>query len=240
LASLFISDLHLDARHPVVTELFCRFLTEQAVSAEALYVLGDLFEVWIGDDDRSELNQTIASALRQLSKTGVALYFIHGNRDFLLGQVYADVCCMQLLDETTVIDLYGKPTLIMHGDTLCTDDVDYQAFRARVRSPEWQQQMLRLPVEQRRAMAHQLRADSRSATRLKPQDITDVNQNTVQQVMHKHGVLQLIHWHTHRPAMHHFELGRQHAQRIVLGDWYEQGSVLTADSAGFHLKELAH
>jgi UDP-2,3-diacylglucosamine hydrolase len=241
LTTLFISDLHLDAQHPAITDLFCRFLTERAVSADALYILGDLFEAWIGDDDDSELNQTIACALRQLSETGVALYFIHGNRDFLLGPAYAGRCDMQLLDETTVIDLYGEPTLIMHGDTLCTDDVDYQAFRTQVRTSGWQQQILQLPLEQRRIMALQLREDSRNAGRLKPHDITDVNQHAVQQVMDEQNVLRLIHGHTHRPAIHHFELVCQHAQRIVLGDWHGQmGSVLTVDSEGVHLEELTY
>lgn len=238
MTTLFISDLHLDAQHPAVTDLFCRFLRERAASAEALYILGDLFEAWIGDDDRSELNQHIAFALKQLSETGVALYFIHGNRDFLLGPTYAELCGLQLLDETAIIDLYGEATLIMHGDTLCTDDTDYQAFRVKVRNEDWQRQILQLPLPQRRAMAHQLRENSRSAARLKQQDITDVNQNTVQQVMGEYGVSRLIHGHTHRPAVHRFELDHQPMQRIVLGDWYEQGSLLSVDPSSFHLEVL--
>lgn len=238
--TLFISDLHLDAQRPAVTELFFDFLQHQTANCEALYILGDLFEAWIGDDDETELNQTVASALRQVSETGTRVYFIHGNRDFLLGGHYARSCHMELLPEITVIDLYGESTLIMHGDTLCTDDKDYQAFRSKARSARWQQQMLALPLEQRRLLAQQMREDSQHATALKAEDITDVNAQTVEQVMAAHQVSRLIHGHTHRPAVHDLRIRTKPAQRIVLGDWYEQGSVLQVNAQGYQLQGLSH
>jgi UDP-2,3-diacylglucosamine hydrolase len=240
LATLFISDLHLDARRPQIVDLFVDFLARRARHAEALYILGDLFEAWIGDDDDSELSRQVAAAIHRLSDYDVPVYFIHGNRDFLLGQSYAERCSMQLFTETAVTNLYGRRTLIMHGDTLCTDDLDYQALRAKTHDPAWQQQILALPLEQRRVLAQQLRQDSRDALQLKSEQITDVNDAAVRREMREHGVLLLIHGHTHRPAVHDFELDQRPAQRIVLGDWYEQGSVLSVDDSGCRLENLAY
>lgn len=237
--TLFISDLHLDPRRPAITTLFQRFLTERASAAGALYILGDLFEAWIGDDDDSALAADIASALSALSRRGVPVYFVHGNRDFLLGERYAAACGMTLLAETTVIDLYGTPTLLMHGDTLCTDDVAYQAFRTQVRSPLWQAAMLSKPLAERRALAAQLRSESAQATQQKGEYIMDANADTVRHVLRAHGVQRLIHGHTHRPAVHHFDLDGAPAERIVLGDWYEQGSVLCCDTDGLCLETLS-
>ena len=238
MSTLFISDLHLDANRPEITALFLSFLTRRAVHAEALYILGDLFEAWIGDDDDSELANTVAAGLSQLSYNSVPVYFIHGNRDFLLGEHYAKRAGLQLLPEHCVIDLYGKPVLIMHGDTLCTDDTDYLAFRAKVRNPAWQQQILALPLAQRWQLAGELRESSQQATRLKAEDITDVNQQAVQHTLHAYQVHSLIHGHTHRPAVHEVDCAGQAARRYVLGDWYEQGSALVCTPKGYCLEVL--
>lgn len=238
MATLFISDLHLDPQRPAITTLFLDFLKRRAAKAEALYILGDLFEAWIGDDDDAQLGREVASALSDLTAQGVAVYLVHGNRDFLLGERFAASSGVQLLPETTVIDLYGTPTLIMHGDTLCTDDVAYQAFRAQVRSPQWQSQLLTRPLAERRQIARQLREGSQQATRQKASEITDVNPDAVVRTMREHGVYRLIHGHTHRPATHELLIDGRPAQRIVLGDWYEQGSVLSCDTGGCRLEGL--
>jgi UDP-2,3-diacylglucosamine hydrolase len=236
-AALFISDLHLDQARPAITRLFLGFLEERAGEAEALYILGDLFEVWIGDDDDEALGREVAAGLKRLAAR-TPIYLMHGNRDFLLGEGFEADSGVRLLPETEVIDLYGQPTLIMHGDTLCTDDVEYQAFRARVRSPQWLSQVLGLPLVQRRMMAKKLRADSQKAIQDKAAAITDVNQQTVMEVMREHGVRQLIHGHTHRPGIHEFPLDDKPARRVVLGDWYARGSVLYCDAAGCRLEAL--
>jgi UDP-2,3-diacylglucosamine hydrolase len=236
--TLFISDLHLSPERPEITALFLAFLRRQARSAEALYILGDLFEVWIGDDDTSPLANQVATALRALRDAGTRVLFIHGNRDFLLGRRYAERAGLELLPETRVIDLHGEPTLILHGDTLCTDDVDYQSFRVRVRNPRWQRRMLRLPLFLRRFQARRMRRASQRSTRTKPTHITDVNPGAVTAALREHGVRRMIHGHTHRPAIHEFELDGQTARRIVLGDWYHQGSMLQCDAAGCRLIDL--
>lgn len=238
MATLFISDLHLDPRRPAITTLFLDFLERRATKAEALYILGDLFEAWIGDDDDGVLGRQVAAALKTLSQRGVPVYLLHGNRDFLLGEGFAALSGVRLLPETVVIDLYATPTLILHGDTLCTDDVNYQAFRAQVRSPAWQTRILALPLTQRRAMASQLRAESQQATQQKAADITDINPDAVARALEEHGVRRLIHGHTHRPAIHDWERNGEALQRIVLGDWYERGSVLACDATGPRLETL--
>ncbi|MCP5419551.1 MAG: UDP-2,3-diacylglucosamine diphosphatase [Gammaproteobacteria bacterium] len=238
MAIMFISDLHLDERRPAITRLFLDWLKTRSSETQALYILGDLFEVWIGDDDDGELGKTVAGALRAVAEQGIPVYFQHGNRDFLLGRDYAAASGIQLLPESQVIDLYGTPILIMHGDTLCTDDVKYQAFRAKVRSPEWQENMLDKPLTLRRLLARQLRDESQQAVADKPPEIMDVNQQAVLDALNQHGVRHLLHGHTHRPAIHDFMLDGEPAQRIVLGDWYEQGSVLICDSDGRRLERL--
>ena len=238
-ATLFISDLHLDPARPAITGLLLNFLAQPARQAEALYILGDLFEVWIGDDDDAELGRTVAAALRALTDAGVPVYFLHGNRDFLLGERFAAASGVQLLPESVVIELAGEPTLLLHGDTLCIDDEEYQAFRAQVRHPLWQAQILALPLGQRRALAGQLRETSRQAGQQKAADITDVNLAEVERVMRAQGVRRLIHGHTHRPAIHEWRLDGQPARRAVLGDWQEQqGSVLRCDANGWRLEPL--
>jgi UDP-2,3-diacylglucosamine hydrolase len=226
MSTLFVSDLHLDASRPHIVDLFTRLLSGQARDADALYLLGDLFESWIGDDDDSALAQQVAAATRAVRKSGVPVYFMHGNRDFLLGEDYAERAGMTLLPDPTVIEIAGENTLLMHGDTLCTDDVEYQKFRTLVRNPEWQRQFLAKPLDERRAFAARARGESRKQTAMKADEIMDVNQAAVEAALRNHGVRRLIHGHTHRPATHSFNLDGQTAERIVLGDWYEQDSVL--------------
>lgn len=235
--TLFISDLHLDPGRPEITQLFLAFL-QRARTAESLYILGDLFEAWIGDDDDSELALTVQDGLRQLSEHGTPVYLMHGNRDFLLGNDFESRAGCRLLPDPTVIDLYGAPTLLMHGDLLCTDDREYQQFRSQVRDPAWQRNVLSKPLSERRQMAAALRGESQQAIAGKDAQIMDVNQGEVETVMRRHGVRRLIHGHTHRPAVHEFELDGAPARRIVLGDWYDQGSTLYCDTGGCELTTL--
>lgn len=227
MTTLFISDLHLDKSRPQIVDLFREFLRGDARRARALYILGDLFESWIGDDDDSGLAAEIAVALADLRSHGVSINFMHGNRDFLLGADYAARAGMSLLSDPTIVELDGERTLLMHGDTLCTDDVDYQRFRTIVRDPAWQKQFLAKPLAERRAFAAQARGESRKQTAMKASEIMDVNQDAVVAALRAHGVRRMIHGHTHRPATHRFDLDARDAERIVLGDWYEQSSVLT-------------
>ena len=227
MSTLFISDLHLDPARPYIVELFTRFVARDARRAEALYILGDLFESWVGDDDDSPLAHQVVQSLSELNQAGVPVFFMHGNRDFLLGQAYAERAGMTLLNDPTVVEFAGERTLLMHGDTLCTDDVAYQEFRAVVRNPDWQKQFRARSLSERHAFAAQARAESVKHTAGAKPEIMDVNQAAVIAAMRKHGVRTLIHGHTHRPATHRFDLDGQAAERIVLGDWYEQSSVLT-------------
>ncbi|MFT3930847.1 MAG: UDP-2,3-diacylglucosamine diphosphatase [Spongiibacteraceae bacterium] len=219
MTTLFISDLHLQPSHPRLLDACLRFFDEHAKHAEALYILGDLFEVWIGDDDDAAWINDFANALQQLQRGGSQLYFMHGNRDFLVGNKFANHCGMKLLPDSAVIDLYGRPTLLMHGDTLCTEDKEYLAFRAQVRNPQWQQQVLAAPIEQRRQLAAQLRAQSKMAASNKAEDIMDVTPTEVIRMMSENNVDLLIHGHTHRPARHELRVNDAPAERIVLGDW---------------------
>ncbi len=230
--TLFISDLHLDPARPEITRLFVSFLRDQAPNADALYILGDLFEVWLGDDDDSAHNQCIIDALHTLSASGTPLYLMHGNRDFLMGEVFEQRSGGKLLPEPSIIDLYGTPTLVLHGDTLCTDDVAYQEFRSMVRDPQWQQQFLSQPVDVRTRIANEVRDENDKEKAQKTADIMDVNADTVVQTFREYNINQLIHGHTHRPAMHELEVDGKPVKRIVLGDWYTQGSVLRCSSSG--------
>ncbi|MFC3653998.1 UDP-2,3-diacylglucosamine diphosphatase [Dyella humi] len=239
MSTLFISDLHLDDSRPHITSLFEHYLAGDEVRrADALYILGDLVEAWVGDDDDAELPQRIARATGAVRDAGVPVYFMVGNRDFLLGETYAARAGLTLVEDGAVHDLYGTPTLLMHGDVLCTDDVAYQQIRRQVRSPEWKQQVLSMPLEARRALAAKARAESRAHTSSAQETIMDVNADAVAQAMRNAGVKHLIHGHTHRPAVHHFELDGQTAERIVLGDWYEQGSVLRVSPEGRELRAI--
>ncbi|MDH5436007.1 MAG: UDP-2,3-diacylglucosamine diphosphatase [Gammaproteobacteria bacterium] len=237
--TLFISDLHLHSSRPEITRLFLDFLAKQCPRADALYILGDLFEVWLGDDDNSADNLTVLSALKNLADLGTPVYVMHGNRDFLMGKTFAtNSHCTLLNNDHDIIDLYGTPTLIMHGDTLCTDDIDYLKFRQQVRNPAWQEQMLAMPLAQRAAIAKSIREQNEAAKGDKAYDIMDVNQTAVEEEMLKNNVTHLIHGHTHRPNVHEFTVNGQSMQRIVLGDWYEQGSVLRCNQEGCRLETL--
>jgi UDP-2,3-diacylglucosamine hydrolase len=226
--TLFISDLHLDASRPEITSVFLRFLANEAAAGEALYILGDLFESWVGDDDESEVGELVAAGLRSLSNSGIPIRFIHGNRDFLLGDTYARRAGMQIIPDCSKIDLYGSPTLLLHGDILCTDDSAYQTFRAQVRSPQWQSVFLAKSLAERHAFAEMARQRSRSHTATSPLDIMDVNPVAVCAAFNRFGVDRMIHGHTHRPKIHRRECTEE-SVRTVLGDWYTQDSVLRVE-----------
>ncbi|HCB0992313.1 TPA: UDP-2,3-diacylglucosamine diphosphatase [Klebsiella variicola subsp. variicola] len=226
MATLFIADLHLQTEEPAITAGFLRFLQGEARQADALYILGDLFEAWIGDDDPNPLHQQIAAAIKAVVDAGVPCYFIHGNRDFLVGQRFARQSGMLLLAEEERLDLYGREVLIMHGDTLCTDDPGYLAFRAKVHTPWIQRLFLALPLLIRRRIAARMRADSKAANSSKSMDIMDVNPQAVVDVMERHHVQWLIHGHTHRPAVHELQANGQPAWRVVLGAWHSEGSMV--------------
>ena len=241
MTTLFVSDLHLDPERPAITDLFGQFLDTEARDADALYILGDLFEAWVGDDDPSEAGAYVADRLQALTASGVPAYFIRGNRDFLLGADYARRCGMTLLPDPAVVVLYGQPTLLLHGDLLCTDDTTYQAFRAQTRDPRWQAQFLAQPLQARVAFAAQARAASKArygelVSSGMAETIGDVSAATVQAWFQRYGVQRMIHGHTHRPAIHDEGAGNT---RIVLGDWYEQGSVLRVSADGVDLAALA-
>ncbi|MBB3046439.1 UDP-2,3-diacylglucosamine hydrolase [Litorivivens lipolytica] len=237
MTTLFISDLHLDEKRPDIYRAFLHFLENTAKDAEALYVLGDLFEAWVGDDDDANLARESIAAFRRLADSGTALYFLHGNRDFLLGEQFATETGGTLLDDPSKIDLYGTPTLLMHGDSLCTADTEYQSLRVQLRSAEWQQQLLSQPLAARRQLAEQLRMASSEATSNKAEDIMDVTPEEVVKALKEHGCTRLIHGHTHRPARHALTVQRQPAERIVLGDWDRYLWYLAADENQLSLEK---
>ncbi|HEY1137341.1 MAG TPA: UDP-2,3-diacylglucosamine diphosphatase [Xanthomonadaceae bacterium] len=245
MTTLFISDLHLDPERPEVTRLFGDFIDGEARGADALYILGDLFEAWVGDDDPAEIGTFVAGKLRGLHEAGVPVYFQHGNRDFLVGHDFARRAGAGLLPESAVVMLYGRPVLLMHGDSLCTDDVGYQAFRAQTRDPVWRAGFLAQPLAARLAFAAQARAASQQRQQALKQDdraqfetVTDVSPATVQATLARYGIDTLIHGHTHRPAIHGLDIDGRAARRVVLGDWYTQGSVLRVDADGMLLDAL--
>lgn len=238
MATLFIADLHLHTEEPAITAGFLHFLDGVAREADALYILGDLFEAWIGDDDPNPLHQRVAAALRALVDSGVPCYFIHGNRDFLLGKRFARESGMQLLPQEKVLELYGRKVLIMHGDTLCTDDAGYQAFRAKVHQPWLQTLFLALPLFIRHRVAAKMRAGSRTANSSKSLAIMDVNQQAVIEAMEKHRVQWLIHGHTHRPAVHQLTANDAPAWRAVLGAWHSEGSMIRVSESDVELVQF--
>jgi len=217
--TLFISDLHLEESRPDITGAFLGFLKTHAMGVERLYILGDFFEAWIGDDERTPLQEQVAAALREVRDSGTEIFLMHGNRDFLIGNDYCERAGATLLDDPTVIDLYGTPALLMHGDSLCTADVEYQKFRANMRNPQMQKMMLARPLEDRQQMARQLRQMSMAKNQGKAEDIMDVTPEEVVRELEHHGVQLMIHGHTHRPAIHDLEANGEPARRIVLGDW---------------------
>ena len=236
--TFFISDLHLDDRRPETTALLKVFLQEKATTADALYILGDLFEFWLGDDVPSKCSIDVAEALSNLANKGVPCYFMHGNRDFLVQDGYAKLAGVELLPEEHVVDLYGERVLLMHGDSLCTDDVPYQQFRTVVRNPAWQLDFLGKTPQERLQIALQARDASAEHKGNVDMNIMDVNSDEVNRAFERHDVLRMIHGHTHRPATHDLVVNGRNAQRIVLGDWYTQGSVLKMQPGSYKLSVL--
>jgi len=226
-SSLFVSDLHLSEERPQANERFIAFMEDTARQAAALYVLGDLFEYWIGDDDLGEpFNAVMTGFFAGLARGGVPVFLMHGNRDFLMGERFCRATGAQLLADPAVVDLAGVKTLLMHGDTLCTDDLDYQGWRRTARSPQWQREFLSQPLEARRRTVGALRDKSREVIRAKPAEIMDVNGEAVREALRRHGVTRLIHGHTHRPGRHELEVDGRRCERWVLPDWYGPGGYL--------------
>lgn len=243
-AALFISDLHLAPERPLPVDLFHRFLEEVAPRASALYVLGDFLEAWVGDDTLSQpFHHGLATALKGLSDRGVALFFLPGNRDFLVGAAFAEAAGLTLLADPARIDLFGTSTLLTHGDQFCTDDAEYQGFRRQVRDPAWQQQFLQQPLQQRLALAKALRESSEHAKAGKRPEIMDVNSVAIRDMLKSPigrtpPIRRIIHGHTHRPARHEHLIEGQQVERWVLPDWYEQGGYLACDADGCRLSDF--
>ncbi len=231
--SLFISDLHLSADQPHIMAAFRRLVTELAPQAEALYILGDLFEYWAGDDDLSDpFHQEVAGALRGLAQHATRVFLLHGNRDLLMGEELAHACQATLLQDPALIDLYGTPTLLSHGDILCTDDAEYQRYRAEVHDANFQQQFLARPLAERKAWIAQLRARSISQKQVKDSAIMDVSADAVAALLRQYGYPRLIHGHTHRPGHHEHLIDGHTCERWVLGDWDQKGNALRCDAQG--------
>jgi UDP-2,3-diacylglucosamine hydrolase len=241
---LFISDLHLDGARPDITDQFLTFLSTDARNAQSLYILGDLFETWIGDDDPDLDKRRIQAALRELTASGVLCFVMHGNRDFLIGKRFCKTTGCRLLNDGTIVKVFGQRVLLMHGDTLCTDDHSYQRLRRRMRNPVVQFVLRNLPLSTRNWLAAKLRAGSKAhidkaLAMQSVATIMDVNDDAVTQAFIAHGVDIMIHGHTHRPAIHSLQINGQAGTRIVLGDWYTQGSVLRWDEAGYRLTSMS-
>ncbi len=235
----FISDLHLTWDKPEITQRFLQFLDSRATKASTLYILGDLFDAWVGDDDFSPPNPKIRESLKRLSESGTQIYFQQGNRDFLLGNRFCSDTGVALIHDPFVIDLFGVPTLLIHGDLLCTDDLPYQEFRSKSRSPEWQRNVLSKPLFVRLLAARWYRLRSFFHKRKKSQEIMDVNQDTVVRTMLEYHCLRLIHGHTHRPNIHNFEVDGKSAQRYVLSAWTkDKGDVLVWDENGCRIEAV--
>lgn len=224
----FISDLHLCKERPYITRLFERFTEEIAPGADSLYILGDLFEYWIGDDqlDADSLARNVAQQLSRLAAGGTKIFFMHGNRDFLVGERFARDAGLAVLADPTLVDIGGAPVLLMHGDTLCTDDLAYQSFRNQVRSPAWQQAILAKPIAERTALAQTIRSQSDIEKAMKPEAIMDVNIDAVAEIFRRCGYATMVHGHTHRPARHEQVLDGNACVRWVLQDWHDVGGYL--------------
>ncbi|MGL5336976.1 MAG: UDP-2,3-diacylglucosamine diphosphatase [Enterovibrio sp.] len=235
MTTLFIADLHLKQNTPNVTAHFLRFLREEASQAQALYILGDLFEFWVGDDEPQPLHDEVAQALHALSQSGVAIFFIHGNRDFLVGKQFAKKAGITLLPDHHLVDLYGIPTLIMHGDTLCTDDLAYQNYRKKVHNKKLQWVFKHLPLWVRQKIGATIRQRSHEKNHQSPTQIAAVNQQALEEVMLQYQVLHLIHGHTHEGKQYTFDLQGKKAERFVLGDWHTHSSTLVCRTNGWDL-----
>jgi len=238
--NLFISDLHLCASRPTINKVFIHFLQNTAIKAENLFILGDLFEYWAGDDDLShETHADIIEAIKKLTDADTQVFFMHGNRDFLIGAQFSKATNIKLLPDPSEINLYGRRILLSHGDKLCTDDTRYQSFRAEVRSSAWQAEFLAHPLSARKAQIEALRLQSEQEKSHKTAEIMDVNSDAVKALLRQHEYPAIfIHGHTHRPNTHQIEVDGYQCQRIVLGDWYEQGSCLRLDANGFSHQEV--
>lgn len=239
MATLFISDLHLAPERPAQLDAFVRFASDTARGADALYVLGDLFEYWLGDDDSdAPLHRQVADALRQAAGSGTGVYFMRGNRDVLVGPAYAERCGARIVDDGMLVDLYGARTLLMHGDTLCTDDIEYQKFRAYAHDAQNQARFLAQPLAARREQMLGWRRDSEAGKQGKSAEIMDVSPATVEAVLREHGYPRLIHGHTHRPGRHVHVVDGHRCERWVLNDWYARGGYLRVDADGCELVAL--
>ena len=238
MAHLLVSDVHLDASAPAATAQFLDFLGRQARAAQSLYILGDLFEAWVGDDDADEDKARVCAGLKELSDSGVPCFAMHGNRDFLLGAGFSERSGCRLLADPVIAGFDGEEVLLTHGDALCTDDHSYQELRTIVRDGTWQQRYLRLPLARRELLANEVRAGSRNHTARTVPYIMDVNAAAVDAAFRATGVRRMIHGHTHRPAVHDGVIDGERVQRIVLGAWYEQGSYLWYERGRYELREL--
>ena len=238
MAYCFISDLHLQESRPDITKAFLGFLENTAYKAERLYILGDLFEAWIGDDDQNNLISEIQAALLKTNKT-TKIFFLHGNRDFLIGTEFASSSGLEILNDPTIEEMFGNRVLLMHGDLLCIEDHDYQAFRKTSRDAKWQDEFLNKSIEERREIAHKLRTISKEATGIKKEEIMDVSATEVIRTMEESAVNLLIHGHTHRPKSHKITVNDKPAERIVLGDWDAYGWYLWMDSSSCKLKNFS-
>jgi UDP-2,3-diacylglucosamine hydrolase len=234
--TLFIADVHLDERHPALVEAFQNFLTRRVKYSAGLYILGDLFEFWHGDDDNNPAYLEILRSLKNLTSNGVPIYFMRGNRDFLVGKGFAQQTGCQLLEDEEIIKLNKINVLLMHGDTLCTNDIAYQKWRTKFQNIYLRRFYLALPLFVRRYISNQARQKSHQQTQNKPREIMDVSQQTVEEIMQKYQVTHLIHGHTHRPNHHKFQLNQEVAHRFVVDAWYERGNALVFDGQNFNLE----
>lgn len=235
MTTLFVSDLHLEADRPDIGKQFLHFLRTDAMEADDLYILGDLFEAWVGDDDPNTHYFAIKRAIRKVVDKGIPVYFMHGNRDFMIGEDFAAETGVTILSDPCVLDIHGDRVLLSHGDAYCTDDIEYQAVRKMTRDPQWQSMMLQKSLEERLAFATQARQASMARGGTISEEIMDVNDGAIDAAMREAGVTIMLHGHTHRPAIHTLMIDGQPARRIVLGDWFEQGSVVRWDEAGLVL-----
>ena len=238
MTNLFISDLHLDAKKPEIGNQFLAFLEEEVTRSKALYILGDLFEYWLGDDDPNPYYTQIKMALRKITDSGVPIFFMHGNRDFMIGEAFSKETGIKIIKDPTVINFNNQDVLLCHGDTLCTDDDEYQDMRKTTRNLEWQAKMLAKPLEERLAFAIQARDNSKIHNNSLASKLMDVNSDAVKKTLLKYNVNIILHGHTHRPNIHKIKLSNGNAMRIVLGDWFEQGSVVRWDKNGLKLETI--
>jgi len=234
----FISDLHLTKERPEVTAAFFSFLKNIASNADNLYILGDLFEIWIGDDLEDELSKSVKDQLKNLSKSSCNIYLMHGNRDFLIGKKFSEDCGVQLIDDPVIININNKNILLMHGDSLCTEDSKYQEFRATTRVNSWKEDFLKKSIKERTLIAESLRSKSKTETKSKNEEIMDVSKNEVIKMMSKNQTSFLIHGHTHRPKIHDIELTTGPAHRVVLGDWDTYGWYVWMNLNSWELKKI--